>query len=52
MDPAGADSALGLDLNIRLKASEMLAGGAVARQAVLQLGGVPDCALADAPTAD
>ena len=52
MDTAGADPAAGLDLNIRLKASEMLAGGAVARQAVLQLGGVPDCSLADAATAD
>lgn len=47
-----ADTAVGLDLNIRLKAAEMLAGGAVARQAVLQVGGVPDCTLADAATAD
>jgi hypothetical protein len=33
-----------LDINIRLSATEMLAGDAVAREAVLQLGGVPDCA--------
>jgi hypothetical protein len=52
MDAAAADPAAGLDLHIRLTASEMLAGGAVARQAVLQLGGVPDCSLADAATAD
>jgi hypothetical protein len=52
MDTAGAGPALGLDLNIRLQAAEMLAGGAVARQAVLQLGGVPDCSLADTASAD
>jgi uncharacterized protein involved in outer membrane biogenesis len=51
-DTEAADPAAGLDLNIRLKAAEMLAGGAVARQAVLQLGGVPDCTPADAATAD
>ena len=34
----------GLDINIRLSATEMSAGDAVAREAVLQLGGVPDCA--------
>lgn len=51
-DAQAADPAAGLDLNIRLKAAEMLAGGVVARQAVLQLGGAPDCTLADAATAD
>jgi len=33
----------GLDFNVRLSVGELLAGGAVARQAVLRLGGEPDC---------
>jgi hypothetical protein len=41
--PTAPDSASGLDVNLRLRAAEWLAGGAVARQAELQLGDVPDC---------
>jgi len=41
--PAVPDSASGLDFRVRLRAAEWLAGGAVARQAELQLGDVPDC---------
>ena len=33
----------GVDFNVRLEVGELLAGGAVARQAVLRLGGEPDC---------
>lgn len=33
----------GLDFGVRLAVGELLAGDAVARQAVLQLGGEPDC---------
>jgi hypothetical protein len=33
----------GVDFNVRLSVGELLAGGAVARQAVLRLGGEPDC---------
>jgi hypothetical protein len=32
-----------LDLNVRLSAAEFRKGGAVARQAVLRLGDIPDC---------
>jgi hypothetical protein len=43
--PAGAEqpAAAGLDLDIRLTATEIRRAGAVARQAVLSLGGEPDC---------
>jgi len=41
--PTAPDSASDLDFHVRLRAAEWLAGGAVARQAELQLGDVPDC---------
>jgi hypothetical protein len=40
---SGSGGTAGLDLNVRLAVEELLAGGAVARQAVLKLGGEPDC---------
>lgn len=48
----GAESSGTMDFNVRLTAGELLAGGALARQAVLQLGGAPDCRMLDAATAD
>jgi len=33
----------GVDFNVRLEVGELLAGDAVARQAVLRIGGEPDC---------
>jgi len=42
----------GLDLNVRLSVEELLAGGAVARQAVLRLGGEPDCLPVEPAAAD
>jgi len=40
----------GLELNARLTAAELLAGGAVARRAVLRVGSVPDCGALDSET--
>jgi hypothetical protein len=42
----------GLDFNVRLEVEELLAGGAVARQAVLRLGGEPDCRALEGVAAD
>jgi hypothetical protein len=42
-DANAADSIEQWDFHVRLTAAEMLAGGAVARQAVLQVGSEPDC---------
>jgi len=42
----------GLDFNLRLSVGELLAGGAVARQAVLRVGGEPDCRLLESAAAD
>jgi hypothetical protein len=42
----------GLDVNVRLSVGELLAGGAVARQAVLRLGGEPDCLAVERAAAD
>jgi len=50
--PAGPGEAPGLDYHVRLVAAELRGGGAVARQAVLQVGGEPDCTLLDAPATD
>lgn len=41
-----------LDFNVRLEIGELLGGGAVARQAVLRLGGEPDCRAMDDLLAD
>lgn len=41
-----------LDLNVRLSAAEFLKNGAVARQAVLRVGGEPDCRELAAAAAD
>jgi len=38
----------GLELNARLTAAELLASGAIARQAVLRVGSAPDCRALDA----
>lgn len=42
-DANAADPMEQWDFHVRLTAAEMLAGGAVARQAVLQVGSEPDC---------
>lgn len=43
-EPSSApDAPGGLAFNVRLSAPQMSAGGAVARDAVLQFGGAPDC---------
>jgi hypothetical protein len=42
-DQADPEWPEGLDFGVRLAVGELLAGDAVARQAVLQLGGEPDC---------
>lgn len=45
-EPSSApDAPGGLAFNVRLSAPEMSAGGALAREAVLQLGGAPDCSV-------
>lgn len=49
---AVTESEEGLDFNFRLSASEIRKSGAIARQAVLQLGGEPDCSALDAVDAD
>jgi hypothetical protein len=41
-----------VDFNVRLEVGELLAGGAVARQAVLRLGGEPDCRALDGVAVD
>jgi len=42
----------GVDFNVRLEVGELLAGGAVAQQAVLRLGGEPDCRALEGVAAD
>jgi len=42
----------GMDFNLRFAVGELLAGGAVARQAVLRLGGEPDCRLLESAASD
>jgi hypothetical protein len=49
-EPEGtAEQADGLEFNIRLSADEIRKSGAIATQAVLRLGGEPDCRALDAP---
>jgi len=48
--PEGQVTESGLELNARLTAEELLAGGAVARQAVLRVGSAPDCRGLDSAT--
>jgi hypothetical protein len=56
-EPGGdGQAALGwpedVDFNVRLEVGELLADGAVARQAVLRLGGEPDCRALDGVAVD
>jgi hypothetical protein len=50
-DANAADPMEQWDFHVRLTAAEMMAGGAVARQAVLQIGNEPDCSRLEAEAA-